>query len=86
MREFQETQDTQHIEDAVTEYTEELLPTLRMIQKMKNVRYKMTKGFFYIEKREPDYQYLVRQHKDHINNDPDEYVKVEGEIIVFKKK
>lgn len=86
MREFQETQDTQHIEDAVTEYTDELLPTLRMIQKMKNIRYKMTKGFFYIEKKEPYYQYLVRQHKNHINNDPDEYVKVEGEVIVFKKK
>lgn len=85
MKEFQETQDSQHIEDAVDLYCDELLPILRSIRSLKKIKYKMRGDYFYRNKKSPPSKYLFKQRKNAMK-DPDEYIIRQGEVMAFRKR
>lgn len=85
MKEFQETQDNQHIEDAVDLYCDELHPILRSIRSLKKIKYKMRGDYFYRNKKSAPSKYLFKQRKNAMK-DPDEYIMRQGEVMAFRKK
>ena len=85
MKEFQETQDNQHIQDAVDLYCDELLPILHSIRSLKKIKYKMRGDYFYRNKKSAPSKYLFKKRKNAMK-DPDEYIMRQGEVMAFRKK
>lgn len=83
IREFQETQDIQHIQDAVIMYTDEIKPTLKTIRQLKNIKYRMQSSFF---SDEIDEIYFMQMSRKGPHYDPDEYIKVPGRVVAFQKR